>query len=153
MASKRDAGFVLALEPPSAVSVGLCLTHMVMEKSSLLERQKIDAVWPIYGKPEKIYVDNGTDFHSVALTRGCFQHGIQIEYRPLGQPQYGGMIERVIGTFMKLVHTIPGTTFSNVNERGEYNSDKHACLTLGELEHWFIISRLPYFLTSKIIKS
>jgi len=143
--SRCIAGFVLALEPPSAVSVGLCLTHMAMKKSPLLERQKIDAVWPISGKPEKIHVDNGSDFHSAALTRGCLQHGIQIEYRPLGQPQYGGMIERVIGTFMELVHTIPGTTFSNVTERGEYDSDKHACLTLAELEHWFIIAITKYY--------
>lgn len=143
--SRCIAGFVLSLEAPSAVSVGLCLTHVAMEKTALLARYDIDAVWPIYGKPHKIYVDNGSDFHSMALARGCSKHGIEIGYRPPGQPHYGGIIERVIGTMMELVHTIPGTTFSNVNARGEYDSDKHACLTLSELEHWLMVAITKYY--------
>ena len=42
----------------------------------------------------------------------------------------GGIIERVIGTLMELVHALPGTTFSNPTERGSYDSDRTACLTL-----------------------
>ena len=30
---------------------------------------------------------------------------------------------RLIGTLMQHVHTLPGTTFSNIQERGEYDSD------------------------------
>mgnify|MGYP000137234535 CR=1 FL=1 len=143
--SRCIAGFVLSLEPPSAVSVGLCLTHVAMVKDSWLAQQEIDTSWSIHGKPKTIHVDNGTDFHSAALTRGCEQHGIHIEYRPLGQPHYGGIIERVIGTLMKLVHTIPGTTFSNTTMKGEYDSDKHACLTLSELERWLTIAITKYY--------
>lgn len=143
--SRCIAGFVLSLEAPSAVSVGLCLTHVAMDKKPLMEREGIDAEWPIHGKPEKIYVDNGADFHSEALTRGCVQHGIQIEYRPVVQPHYGGIIERVIGTLMHLVHDLPGTTFSNIQERGEYDSDKYACLTLSELEHWLTVTITKFY--------
>ena len=106
---------------------------------------EINAVWPIHGKPNIIHVDNGSDFHSNALTRGCLQHGIKIEYRPIGKPHYGGIIERVIGTMMKLVHTIPGTTFSNIKEKGGYPSENKACLTLGELEQWLIIAITKYY--------
>ena len=67
------------------------------------------------------------------------------EYRPLGQPHYGGIIERVIGTFMKLIHTLPGTTFSNTAMRGDYNSDKQACLILSELERWLTIAITKYY--------
>ena len=35
-----------------------------------------------------------------------------------GQPHYGGIVERVIGTMMQLVHELPGTTFSNPAQRG-----------------------------------
>ncbi len=143
--SRCIAGFVLSLEAPSAVSVGLCLTHIAMEKGPWLAMHNIDASWSIHGKPESIYVDNGSDFHSTALERGCAQHGIRIDYRPLGQPHYGGIMERVIGTFMKLVHTLPGTTFSNIEARGDYNSDKQACLTLSELEHWLTIAITKYY--------
>ena len=143
--SRCIAGFVLSLEAPSAVSVGLCLTHIAMDKSHWLKMLKIDASWPIYGKPNVIHVDNGVDFHSNALTRGCLQHGIKIEYRPIGKPQYGGIIERVIGTMMKLIHTLPGTTFSNIKERGKYPSENKACLTLSELEKWLTIAITKYY--------
>lgn len=143
--SRCIAGFTLSLEAPSAVSVGLCLTHIAMDKAHWLKMLEIDALWPIHGKPNIIHVDNGSDFHSNALTRGCLQHGIKIEYRPIGKPHYGGIIERVIGTMMKLVHTLPGTTFSNIKERGDYPSENRACLTLGELERWLIIAITKYY--------
>lgn len=143
--SRCIAGFILSLEAPSAVSVGLCLTHIAMDKAPWLAMLEINAVWPIQGKPNIIHVDNGSDFHSKALTRGCLQHGIKIEYRPIGKPHYGGIIERVIGTMMKLVHTLPGTTFSNIKERGDYTSENKACLTLGELEKWLIIAITKYY--------
>ncbi len=105
----------------------------------------IDSSWPIHGKPNLIYVDNGSEFKNKALTRGCAQHGIQVEYRPIGKPHYGGIIERIIGTLMQLIHTLPGTTFSNVAERGSYPSDIKACLTLAELEQWLIIAITKYY--------
>ena len=41
---------------------------------------------------------------------------------------------------MKLVHELPGTTFSNPAERHRYDSDAMACLTLEELTHWLTIA-------------
>ncbi len=99
------------------------------------------------GKPRAIHVDNGSEFHSEALRRGCEVHGIRISYRPVGSPHYGGIIERVIGTMMKMIHELPGTTFSNIAERGEYDSDKKASLTLAELEKWFALAISSYHLS------
>jgi len=138
--SRCIAGFCLTLEPPSAVSVGLCLAHGAIEKQAWLEHLGIAASWPIHGKPLSIHVDNGEEFHSEALRRGCEVHGIKIHYRPKGAPHFGGTIERVIGTFMQMVHELPGTTFSNTIERGKYNSEREASLTLAELEKWFALA-------------
>jgi putative transposase len=52
------------------------------------------------------------------------------------RPHFGGHIERLIGTTMGAVHLLPGTTFSNVAERGDYDAEGEACMTLGELEVW-----------------
>lgn len=145
--SRCIVGFCLTLEPPSATSVGLCLVHTVTDKRSWLERIGVEAEWPMSGKPKVIHVDNGPEFHSEALRRGCEVHGIQINYRPVGSPHYGGIVERVIGTMMKMVHELPGTTFSNIIERGEYNSDKKASLTLAELEIWFALAISSYHLS------
>ena len=137
--SRCITGFCLTLEAPSAVSVGLCLVHSVIDKTAYLAHLGIIGDWPIWGKPLLLYVDNGTEFHSEALRRGCTQHGIELRYRPLGEPQYGGIMERLIGTLMQHVHTLPGTTFSNIQERGEYDSDGKAILTLSELEKWLTL--------------
>lgn len=138
--SRCIAGFHVTLEAPSSTSVGLCLTHVASEKKPWLENIGIDADWPILGRPRCIGVDNAAEFHSEALERGCAQHDITIDWRPLGRPQVGGVVERVIGTLMELVHGLPGTTFSNVMQRGRYDSDKAACLTLAELERWLSVA-------------
>lgn len=143
--SRCITGFCLSLEAPSATTVGLCLVHTVFPKENWLTERKIKTVWPVWGKPEWIYVDNASEFHSVALQRGCEAHGIKIDYRPLGQPHFGGIVERVIGTLMELVHRLPGTTFSNVKEKANYPSEKKAQLTLAELEAWLTIAINDYY--------
>ncbi len=143
--SRCIAGFHVTLDAPSAVSVGLCLTHVAMDKTPWLALREVEADWPVQGKPRRIGVDNGADFHSTAFERGCEQHGISIDWRPPGQPQFGGVVERVIGTLMGLVHGLPGTTFSNVGQRGSYDSDKVACLTLEELERWLAVAVAKYY--------
>lgn len=143
--SRCIAGFHLSLEAPSATSVGLCLTLVAGDKTTWLQQREIDASWPVRGKPRRIGVDNAPEFHSTAFERGCEQHNITIEWRPPGKKHFGGIVERVIGTLMRLIHAVPGTTFSNVTQRGDYNSDKNACLTLEELEKWLAIAITRYY--------
>ena len=138
--SRCIAGMHLDLEDPSATSVGLCLTHLASDKTAWLLQKGIEAEWPIQGKPFEIGVDNAKEFHSKAFERGCNQHGIKITYRPPGLKHWGGVVERVIGTFMKMVHEAPGTKFSNVAQRGSYDSERKACLTFEEFEHYFTIA-------------
>jgi putative transposase len=134
--SRCIIGMVVTLEAPSAVSVGLCLAHAGTDKRPWLESLGIEAQWPMSGKPRQLHLDNASEFKSEALRRGCEQHGIQLAYRPPGRPHYGGIVERVIGTAMQQIHELPGTTFSNPVERGRYDSDRKAALTLRELEKW-----------------
>lgn len=143
--SRCIAGLHVSLEAPSATSVGLCLTHAAMDKASWLMLRGVEGEWPMTGKPRRLGVDNGPEFHSQAFERGCAQHGIAIEWRPPGQPHFGGIVERVIGTLMRLVHGLPGTTFSNIGQRGTYDSDKAACLTLEELERWLAVAIAKYY--------
>lgn len=142
--SRCIVGMTITLEAPSAVSVGLCLAHTVTDKRPWLEGIGVDADWPMSGKPQALYIDNANEFHSEALARGCEQHGIALAYRPLGQPHYGGIIERVIGTLMRRVHELPGTTFSRPAQRGDYDSQRKAVLTLNELEAWLALAVATY---------
>jgi len=133
-------GMLITLEAPSAVSVGLCLAHAVCDKRPWLERLGLDIDWPMTGKPLLLYLDNGAEFKSEALRRGCEQHGIALNYRPLGKTHYGGIIERVIGTLMQKIHELPGTTFSNPSQKGDYDSEAKAVFTLNELERWLVLA-------------
>lgn len=130
------AGFHLSLAPPSATSVALCLSHAALSKESWLAERRIDADWPVRGIPERLHLDNAKEFRSEALKRGCEQYGIAIDYRPVRTPHYGGHIERLIGTMMGKVHLLPGTTFSDVREKGDLDPEKTAAMTLDEVERW-----------------
>lgn len=145
MNSRCIPGFCLTLEVPSSTSVGLCLTHSVFDKEEWLAQRNIKTQWPIWGKPGAIHLDNAAEFHGDALKRGCEAHGIDIFFRPPAQPYYGGTIERVIGTLMQLAHDLPGTTFSNTKEKGNYPSEKKAVLTLPELEYWLTLAITDYY--------
>lgn len=137
--SRAVLGFHLSLEAPSAMTVGLCLTHAILPKQKWLKERGIEAEWPMWGKPDVLHVDNGADFRSEALRRGCEEYGITLQYRPIKHPRYGGTIERLFRTLGQEIHALPGTTFSNIQDRGEYDSDKHATLTLAELERILVL--------------
>ena len=142
--SRCIVGMVVTFEAPSATSVGLCLAHMVTEKQPWLDRLEIKAAWPMTGKAEKLHLDNASEFKGEALRRGCEQYGISLTYRPVGQPHFGGVVERVIGTMMRMVHQLPGTTFADIGERGSYPSEGNAALTLAELERWLALAITVY---------
>jgi putative transposase len=108
----------------------------VLAKQSWLAQRKIEEDWPVQGLFERLHVDNGREFHSEALRRGCEQYGIAIEYRPVRTPHFGGHIERLIGTVMGKVHLLPGTTFSDTRVKGDLDPEKYAAMTLDEVERW-----------------
>lgn len=148
IATRCILGFYLSFDAPSATSTGVCLCHAVLPKSSWLESIGLSGIkWLMYGKPTCIHTDNGKDFWSLALQRGCAESGIDSVHRPIGHPHWGGHVERVIGTLMQRVHSIPGTTFSNVRQRSDYDSEKRAVLTLSEFREWLIYEIVRYHAT------
>ncbi len=135
--TRMITGFCITLEAPSSMSVGLCIAHSVLPKEEQLAKLGITTPWPIWGKMQKIHVDNAREFRGTMLERACAEHGITLQHRPKGLPNYGGHVERAFLTFMKKTHGIAGTTFSNIKEKGEYDTDKNASMTLSEFEKWF----------------
>ena len=144
VASRMVAGFYVSLEAPSSTSVALAIQHLVLPKAPWLAKLGIAAEWPVAGIPEALHLDNAKEFRARALERGCEEHGVRLIYRPVARPHYGGHIERLIGTMMGAVHLLPGTTFSNVAELGDYDSAKHAVMTLDELEQWLALEVVRY---------
>ena len=144
VASRMVAGFYLALEAPSTVSVALAIQHCVQPKETWLAGLGISAEWPISGFPDAIHLDNAKEFRSRALKRGAQEYGVELIHRPVATPHYGGHIERLIGTMMGAIHLLPGTTFSDIDERGDYDSAASAAMTLDELERWLALEITRY---------
>ncbi|AMP12033.1 integrase core domain protein [Collimonas arenae] len=134
--SRMVYGFYISFDPPGALSTGLCLAQAILSKDKWLAKHGIGTSWPCWGLPKTLHMDNAKEFRGAMLQRACSEYGINIEWRPVARPHFGGHIERLLGTLLREVHTLPGSTFSNPNARGEYDSEGNAALTLAELEKW-----------------
>ena len=134
--SRMVAGFYLSLQAPGYFSVSQCLYNAFLPKEDFLKEQGVTGEWEIYGIPSKYAVDNGKDLIGLDMQRVCDELGMTMVRRPVGRPQYGSHVERVFGTINKEVHNLPGTTFSNITEKGEYDSVKNATFTLEEITRW-----------------
>jgi putative transposase len=137
--SRVVAGFCVSLDDPSTLSVARALTHAVTPKDKWLSERGVEIEWPVAGIPKALHLDNAKEFESATFVRGCQEYGIELEYRPPGRPHFGGHVERLIGRMMGAVHMLPGTTFSNVAQKGSYKSERAASLTLAELERWLAL--------------
>lgn len=143
--TRMVCGFWISPEPPSTTSVALAITHAVLPKTDWLESSGLSLPWPVAGLPHTLHVDNAREFHSHALKRACQQHGIILVHRLIAHPNTGGHIERLMGTLMKRIQELPGTTFSNIRERGDADPEATAVLTIREFERVFALEVLgPY---------
>jgi putative transposase len=136
--SRMVTGVYVSFDAPSETSVAMCVASSILPKEEWLLRQNIDVAWPVWGVPRTIHVDNGSEFRSNGFRMSCLNYGINLEFRPVKQPRYGGHIERLLGTFLQEMHSLPGTTFSSVKDRDGYDSEKHAAMTRSDFEHWLL---------------
>ena len=134
--SRMVLGFSIGFEPPSELSVMRALCHAILSKAYVKEHYPdICHEWQPYGIPHTLICDNGLEFHSHQLKRVCAELNIELQFCPKQQPHYKGAVERFLGTLNRAVcHRIPGTTFSNIAHRGDYNSADMARITLADLK-------------------
>lgn len=134
--SRMITGYHLSLDAPSGLSVAMCVANSILPKKEWLMQMDIDSNWDVWGFMDTLHADNGAEFRAEALIEACRINEINLQWRPVNKTNYGGHIERLIGTLMKKVHEIPGTTFSNIRERFGYDSEGNAIMTFHELERW-----------------
>ena len=138
--SRVCLGMHLSLDPPSAMSAGMCLSHALLPKSAWLTQHQQDPLaWPGHGVMEVLHLDNAREFRGNMLRTACSEYGIDIHLRPVKQPHYGAHIERLMGTVSQALKDVRGATFSGPKEKGIYDAEGNACLTLDELERWLIL--------------
>ncbi len=129
-------GIYLGFEPPSHLTVAACLKNAFLPKVTLqADYPSIKNPWLAHGVMAELVVDNGSEFHSVSLENACYSLGIEIHYSARKTPWHKGKVERFIKTLNDGVsHGAPGTTFSNILEKGDYDPCKHAVVRLSKIK-------------------
>lgn len=137
-ATRMIVGFHLSDERPSWTSVMHCLRMAVLPKD--LTGIRVDTAWPVFGVPEVVKLDNGKEFHSRSMKAAAGQLRFELRYMPRRKPHLKGKVERALGTIARdFCAYLPGRTFRDVRERGDYDSVGQAALTLAQLVEFFTI--------------
>ncbi len=129
--SGLPAGVHVGFEAAGYGAAMRCLLHAILPKEDARARYGTTQAWPVYGLPETLVVDRAPHLVGGDLADACGPLGIALEPSPVKRPWFKGAIERQFRTHNTgLVHGLPGTTFSNVLARGEYDAAGMACISL-----------------------
>jgi putative transposase len=139
LATRCVVGIYVSMDRPSAATVALLLSRVALPKGPWLLNVGVDAEWPMHGIPKTLHLDNAAEFKSRALRAGCLQYGIELMYRPVGRPQFGGHVERMNRTLMQRLKGLPGATGNSTVGRKLRKSEERAVLTLKDFERWLIL--------------
>ncbi len=121
--SRAIAGFMFSFEAPSALQTSLALRQAIWRKE--------EAQWPIFGIPEVLYTDNGSDFTSEHLEQVAVDLKVQLVRSLPGQPRGRGKIERLFATVNQMfLQELPGYLGKGGVRAGKL-------LTLGDLDRRF----------------
>jgi putative transposase len=135
VATRYPLGYYLGFEPPSYLAVMECLHHAIWPKRSVREAYGTEHEWVAYGVPSTLVIDNGREFIGPSLRDACLLLGTTLQRTPVKSPHFKGAAERALGSAnTMLLHTLPGTTFSNTQSRGDYDAEKQACVYLSEID-------------------
>jgi putative transposase len=138
-ATRCIVAYDLDFEHHSAKTVLRSAAMMMSPKTYMATRYPdIKHPWFAWGKPEEVTVDQGKPFTSEEFVCYLLEHGIDFNLCPPASPNFKATVESGIRTLLKkFVHKIDGTTFSNIFERGDYDSESESFLDIKDM-HWAI---------------
>lgn len=114
-------GIYLGMYPPSNITALGALQDMLSRPTRNLPG----------GIPVRIVPDNGTEFANSSFARICEALSITITPAQVRDPNGKANLESFFRTLTYgIVQKLPGTTFSNPVERGDYDSIKNAVFTM-----------------------
>ena len=150
------SGYELSFLSPSSEKTALCLRHSIWRKS--------DPRWCVFGIPETLYTDHGSDFTSNRIEQVCADLKIRMIYSQVGQPRGRGKIERFFRTLnQRLISTLASLckqrqqpqylTLKQFDEIVyafiiEYNHTHHSEIGMLPIERWQQGGFLPRMLDS-----
>lgn len=133
--SRCVAGFAIGFDSPSAATVAACLRHTILPKTYLeAAYPDVKNHWDCMGNIETLVLDRALENLGRRVASASRHLGMDIEYNKRKSPWGKGIEERFNRTISEdLIHILPGTTFSNILARGDYQSSKSALITKSAL--------------------
>jgi putative transposase len=146
--TKMDLGFFVSLYYPGYLAAMHCLRHSILPKTYVKDRYpSVKHDWNCYGVPEQVVLDNAPEFHDASLEEAAVQLGFIVQYGPKGEAHYRAAVERHFRTKnTEWLHRQPGTTFSSVFDRKDYDPEKNAVVSFSdfmEMAHVYMIDIYP----------
>ena len=141
-ATKCILGLRISKAPSSTEAMRL-LSMVVSEKSDIARHLGCAKGWAQHGGIGDVATDSHSAFQSDTFRAAVANLDGTLLSLPLGKSELRGSIERVFGSFVTgVMPFLPGRTGSNPQDRGDYDSDKHAVLDDNDLLyiliHWVV---------------
>lgn len=119
---------------PNSDAARRVLTQVLTDKTELARAAGAEGSWDFFGSPHLICTDTGSAFSSNLFILAVNSLGAIMLFPPVKIPELRSRIERVFGTMSrKIMPMLPGRTFSNIIERGDYPSEERTVLTDDDL--------------------
>ncbi|WP_284640793.1 Mu transposase C-terminal domain-containing protein [Paenibacillus silviterrae] len=129
--SGEPLGFYITFEYPDTFAIKQCLLHCFLPKVYLEKLYpEVQNEWTAYGIPKELVIDNASQNNSYELEEIFDFFGIEPLYPEVQAGHKKGTVERGLKSFNDIVHTLKGTSFSNIYKKKQYNSKGEACITL-----------------------
>lgn len=127
-ATRCIVGMVISRQPNSQSALRV-IEMMMRDKGVWGDACGALTPWNQFGWPSVIVTDCAAYNISSLVQARVSDLGITLQYCAAANPESKGTIERVFGTFAtQLMPRLSGRTFSNIVERGNYDSVKRAAL-------------------------
>ncbi|SFR18868.1 Mu transposase C-terminal domain-containing protein [Poseidonocella sedimentorum] len=119
---------------PSGQATIQTLDMMMQDKGIWSDAVGSLSSWHMRGHTPYIFTDCGSEYVSYDVRVAAEDLGISLAHAPGGLPEMRGRVERVFKTAsIQLMPRLTGRTFSNMIERGDYDSKGRAALTADDL--------------------
>jgi putative transposase len=127
---------VIEFVPPSYITIAKTVKQIVLPKSRLKEEfPEVKNKWIQHGVPYAVVLDNALENHMESLDDVFLALGVIVQYAPRKTGWFKPYVERSILTLnSKIPHNLPGTTFSNIIEKGDYDPALHAVVRLSTMK-------------------
>lgn len=128
--TKCIVGLNVSETAPSTPAAISALKSITMKKTLMTEYVGSSSDWPMYGRPMMIVTDGGPVFKG-AFEDVVHRAGMKLD-KPAPDPRQRGSIESFFKFLRRVCRYFSGRTYSNVVEKGDYDSEAMASLTVEE---------------------